>query len=131
MTKFKTSDKSGYNIPPRKKPRNIAPKRAKELKKYSKIGDEVQEKMKRNEKIYCIFCGAEVTKSQRFDKHHLMGREGKLLLNDKYLFVVHTGCHQLYHNMSAKNISWFPAYIERVSAIDKQLSYRESFKLEK
>jgi hypothetical protein len=109
--------------------RKISKKRSQQLKEYKKITSNIEERKKQGEKFVCIFCGDIV--QQAYEKHHLMGREEKLLNNEDYLFVVHPMCHFKYHNHPIKYIWWWDGYLGRIKNIDDKFYHRESMKKQK
>src|SRR6056297_1921557 len=108
-----------HNIPARTK------KRLNEESLYSKIINT----MDKQKGITCFFCGGKMGKPE--DHHHLMGRDGALLYDRKYIVHAHRECHKMYHDVSASKIPWFLEYVNRVSDIDTDLAEREMMKLSK
>ena len=111
--------KSGRTIPLRTK------KRISQEKSYSRIIKE----MDNREDIQCIFCGGYMDSPE--DHHHLAGRIGDLLTNQKYIAHAHLVCHHMYHNYSVDKIRWFTSFIARLGEIDRHLSFKEVLKLNK
>lgn len=67
----------------------------------------------------CFFCGEPLVGS--FDRHHLRGRDGDLLIEKEYIVNVHRKCHQKWHDKAVTEIAleyWFPNFMERLRAID-------------
>jgi len=97
-------------------------KRIEQEKEYAKIKPKNKE---------CIFCGEGFVKNERKDKHHLKGRKGKNLTNERYIFYVHRKCHSLYHYSSIERISWFTGFLLRLREVDRYLYEKELNKYDK
>lgn len=100
-------------------------KRSQEEYWYHKIVSEMNKK----EKKVCIFCGKPMGRAE--DHHHLIGRDGDLLTNKKYIKHAHRKCHAQYHNNSVWDIVWFLGFVKRVRKIDTKLADKELNKYNK
>ena len=106
---------------------NIKPrseKRADQEKEYKKIKREMLKK-----KQPCFFCGKEI--KDKPDIHHLKGREGSLLIDKKYLVVVHRRCHTTYHDMSIEKWPWKEEFLERVREVSEEIYLRIIWRCDK
>jgi len=117
--KLAVSRKSNTKIP------QATPSRLNRLYTYKSIIGE----MDAQEVIRCFFCG--VLMQHPEEHHHLMGRDGDLLTNRKYIQHTHQACHKQYHNDSVHLISWFDGYLSRLMDIDFHLYHREKLRKEK
>jgi len=98
-------------------------KRIEQEKKYNKIKGELVKV-----KGPCFFCGEPVKQP---DIHHLKGRDGDLIYNERYLVRVHRKCHSEYHDDSVEDISWFTSFLLRLREVDRALYEKELNKYDK
>ena len=80
-------------------------------------------------KKYCFFCGNEINGA--FDHHHLDGRRGDRLINQKYIVFAHRECHADYHDKPVSKLSWHLDFVNRLSDIDVGLAEKEMEKYNK
>jgi hypothetical protein len=85
--------------------------------------------MDTQKRIECFFCGKKMKHPE--DHHHLMGRDGDLLTDKRYIIHAHRTCHDQYHTSPVGKIEWFMDYVNRVSDIDPELAEREMEKFNK
>ena len=60
----------------------------------------------------CVFCGRPIEGEP--DIHHLLGRDGKLLIDQKSFELAHRKCHTEYHSQPVDKLEWFDGYLERI-----------------
>lgn len=113
------SRKSNGKIPLRTK------KRSEQEKTYRLICEEMDKVKVKT----CFFCGDEI--EGRPDHHHLIGRDGDALTLRKYIVHAHRKCHDEYHTVSVKKITWFLDFINRLSDLDVGLAEKEMEKYNK
>jgi len=60
---------------------------------------EEQRSLRKDNKIFCIFCNKEIKGEPSL--HHALGRDDAVMLNTDYWFLSHNNCHvHMYHSMS-------------------------------
>jgi hypothetical protein len=75
----------------------------------------------------CIFCGEKLS-DEDCDPHHINGRDGDMLTDDKYLTLSHRFCHTKYHSSTFVQLEkevWFKVFLWRLKGIDETLYDKE------
>lgn len=107
-------------------------KRSKEETAYIKICHNLDNKAKGTSKWICYFCGKPLTPNEKPEHHHLKGRDGNLLTDEKYIVFAHHKCHvQEYHAISVHKIYWFKDFLKRLKKDYPELYDKENEKLTK
>ena len=94
-----------------KKLKPISTKRAKQLKSYKVICDELD----LVKPCICWFCGKDI--KEQPDHHHSMGRDGDFLLAKEHLVHAHRNCHTEYHSLHLFQLlktSWYIGWMQRI-----------------
>ena len=101
-------------------PRTI--KRQKQEREYVEVKKRVQQQPN------CFFCGKPVRNG---DDHHLKGRDGDLLTDEKYQVHCHRQCHNDYHFRSIWDWEWRDGFLSRLKELDESLWRKEVMKMYK
>lgn len=97
-------------------------KRQKQEVEYAQVKKRVQQQPN------CFFCGEPVKNG---DDHHLKGRDGDLLTDEKYQVHCHRQCHNDYHFQSIHKWKWRDTFFKNLKKVDKKLLAKELFKMYK
>jgi len=107
----------------------IADKQRQKLKIYEHGKRDKEKQLKASSQWNCIFCGDSFHDDDRPDWHHLLGRDGDLVSDMRYIFPAHTHCHiVIYHWGSYELLSsqrWYGKFLERLKMIDVKLYNKE------
>lgn len=93
----------------------VSKKREKQLKEYKKIKESLPD-------TKCFFCDKKL--SGEIGCHHLDGREEALLTFDKWMKMVHAGCHRKFHDFTIdklRRLPWYEGFLQRLKDIDDYL----------
>lgn len=117
--------------------KKVSSKRAVQLRHYDRVKEELEKELKDKGEWVCIFSGLPIPDHFTWKEtawHHLVGRDGDLLTDVKFLRPCanefHTG-EQGYHNTpfsKLKTFWWWEGFLRRVKAIDYDLWYSLSIK---
>lgn len=115
--------------------KHVSDKQSKKLQKYEQGKREKEKQLKQDNQWRCIFCGEPFDDSTNPDWHHLMGRDGDLVFDMRYIFPAHTHCHiVIYHWGSYELLSsqrWYDGFLDRLKVIDEKLYNKEIRKRDK
>lgn len=101
-----------------KKPSKIAPKRLKQVQRYNSLINRLDAA---NETQICFFCNLSIV--GRADHHHLEGRDGEKLIDDRLVVPTHRECHTKWHSLSVHRLSkeqWWNGYLMRLQALSEK-----------
>jgi hypothetical protein len=120
--------------------KQISTKRTVQLAHYKRVKAELEIELKDKGEWRCFFSGIPIPDYMTWKDvswHHLIGRDGDLLTDIKYLRPVldkfHTG-DEGYHNKPfsyLKTLSWWNGFMERLKALDEDLWYSHVLKCDK
>lgn len=79
--------------------------------------------------IYCIFCGKRIHGDP--DLHHMDGREGDKLLDEKDWSLAHHDCHMDYDSQPWRKLIWWNGYIERIELSHPHIYKKELKRMDK
>jgi hypothetical protein len=105
----------------------FSPKRKKLTKDYN---DLIKKRDTINTHPFCFFCNKRIIGI--VSHHHLIGRDGEDLINEKYIVDSHNSCHvEEYHQRSVEILvtyDWYDGFLLRLKAIDIKLWEKEIYK---
>jgi len=114
----------------------IRPKSKKRIKEdivYKNVKTEKQAELEAEGKYVCVFCGEPFTCKP--DWHHVLGRDGNLMVDKKHLFPAHYTCHILkYHGSPISKLKkepWWNRYLQWCKEFDYELYQKELRKLDR
>lgn len=100
-----------------KKCNKIAPKRLKQVQRYNLL---IRDRDAVTHNPTCFFCGCKIT--SRISHHHIVGRDGDNLTDEKYIANACHQCHFQWHNWSVRKLAkeyWWEEYLLRLRAMDE------------
>lgn len=107
----------------------VSEKQSKKLQDYEKGKREKEKQLRASGEWNCIFCGKPFGDSPCDGWHHLLGRDGDLVSDMRYIFPAHTRCHLfIYHYGTYELLSsqrWYPEFLDRIKAISPELYEKE------
>jgi len=116
----------------RRKQGNIKPvseKQSQKLVKYEKAKKNKEQELKKSGEWCCIFCGESFSDNDHPDWHHLAGRDGDLVFDDKYFWPAHTNCHIIIYHWGTYALlssqAWYNSFLDRIKSIDIKLYNKE------
>ena len=105
----------------------VSRKRIKQVKNYHLL---IKSMDGNNIMPVCFFCGKRV--EGIISHHHLMGRDGDKLTDEKYIVPSHNSCHvDDYHSKSVSILmtrSWYNDFLLRLKKISTELWREEIYK---
>ena len=101
--------------------KKFSEKRSKQNSTYSSICKEIDQQAKKNDEWVCFFCGLPL--GERADHHHLLGRDGDLFTDKRYIVLAHNDCHvRLWHGMAESDLSSYWWYDGLKNRLEKLLN---------
>jgi hypothetical protein len=107
-------------------------KRVVEEEEYRKVCNEIDEKLKKEGKWRCFFTGKELP--NKASHHHLLGRDGSLLMDERWIVPCFDEPHLNYHDLSVEKLekfSWYAGFLKRLKEKDEGLYQKEIDKTNK
>ena len=94
--------------------RKFSKKRQGQNKEYIEVREKKRRKLIQSGMYFCVFCLKKQGMHLESDCHHLIGRDGDDLIDDRYLSFAHRECHTDFHSKAPSDIWWFELYLKNL-----------------
>lgn len=132
---LKSLEKQRKNTSKQPKIKQVSDKQSRKLRKYEWGKKEKEKYLKEANQWRCIFCDEPFSDDDSPDWHHILGRDGDLVSDMRYIYPAHTHCHiVIYHWGDYALLSsqrWYQGFLERLKDIDIKLYNKELRKKDK
>jgi len=109
-------------------------RRVKQEKEYRDMCNDMDKKLQEDGNFRCFFTNKQLPDGGRVSHHHLLGRTGSLLMDERFVVPCYDNPHLLYHDMSVdklSQLSWYPVFLENLRRKSETLYQKEIDKTNK